>query len=103
MEPWRTRSTPADYCSPLTQRTRYQRITPTSFARYLYCLDIPDADLIVRTGGEWRLSNFLLWRAARAVFWSTPTFWPEFQREHLLETIEIYSEQINRRETKLIP
>ena len=79
------------------------KLTPADFARYLYCTDIPDADMIVRTGGEWRLSNFLLWRAARAVFWSTPTFWPEFQREHILEAIEIYSEQINRHETELIP
>jgi undecaprenyl diphosphate synthase len=69
-------------------------LTPTSFTRYLYCPSIPDADMIVRTGGEWRLSNFILWRAVGAVFWSTPIFWPDFQREHLLETIEVYREQI---------
>jgi len=75
-------------------------LTPTDFARYLYCPGIPDADLIIRTGGEWRLSNFILWRAVGAMFWSTPTFWPDFQREHLLEALEIYREQIKQNETQ---
>jgi undecaprenyl diphosphate synthase len=61
-----------------------------SVARYLYCPDVPDADLIVRTGGENRLSNFLLWRAVGAVFWSTPVLWPDFQREDLLAGIGVY-------------
>jgi len=75
-------------------------LTPASFAHYLYCPGVPDADMIVRTGGEWRLSNFLLWRAVGAVFWSTPTFWPDFQREHLLEAFEINREQIKQNETQ---
>jgi len=74
-------------------------LTPTDFSHYLYCPDIPNADLIIRTGGEWRLSNFLLWRAVGAVFWSTPVFWPDFKREDLLESIQIYQEQINQNET----
>jgi undecaprenyl diphosphate synthase len=61
--------------------------------RHLYCSDLPDADLVIRTGGEWRLSNFMLWRAAGAVFWSTPVLWPDFQREHLQEAIRFYQEQ----------
>jgi undecaprenyl diphosphate synthase len=60
---------------------------------HLCCPDLPDADLIIRTGGEWRLSNFLLWRAVGAIFWSTPVLWPEFQREHLQEAILFYREQ----------
>jgi len=64
-----------------------------TLARYLYCPDTPDADLIIRSGGEHRLSNFLLWRAVGAVFWSTPTLWPDFQREHLLAAIQVYQEQ----------
>jgi undecaprenyl diphosphate synthase len=48
----------------------------------------------LRTGGEWRLSNFLLWRSANAFFWSMPIFWPEFQKEHLQEAIGIYAKQI---------
>ena len=64
------------------------------FSHYLYCSNIPDVDLIVRTGGEWRLSNFLLWRAANAVFWSMPVLWPDFHKEHLQEAIGIYAKQI---------
>ncbi len=64
-----------------------------TLARYLYCPDVPDADLIIRTGGEWRLSNFLLWRAVGAVFWSTPTLWPDLQREHLLAALQVFREQ----------
>lgn len=76
-------------------------LTTTNFSRYLYCPDTPDADLIIRTGGEWRLSNFLVWRAVGAVFWSTPVFWPDFQREDLLKSLEIYKEQINHNETNI--
>ena len=69
-------------------------IDEMTFSHYLYCPQIPDVDLVVRTGGEWRLSNFLLWRAANAVFWSTPVLWPDFRKEHLLEAIGIYVKQI---------
>jgi undecaprenyl diphosphate synthase len=62
-------------------------------SQYLYCPDLPDADLIIRTGGESRLSNFLLWRAIGAEFWSTPILWPDFQREHLMAAIEAYQDQ----------
>jgi undecaprenyl diphosphate synthase len=64
------------------------------FSHYLYCSNVPDVDLIVRTGGEWRLSNFLTWRAANAVFWSMPVLWPDFHKEHLQEAIGIYAKQI---------
>jgi undecaprenyl diphosphate synthase len=49
----------------------------------LYTAGLPDPDLIVRTGGELRLSNFLLFQAAYAEFWATPTYWPDFGEEHL--------------------
>jgi undecaprenyl diphosphate synthase len=71
------------------------KIDTNTFARQLYCPDTPDADLIIRTGGEWRLSNFLLWRAVGAVFWSTQTFWPDFRRHHLLDAFKVYRDQIN--------
>ncbi len=61
--------------------------------RYLYCPDCPDADLVIRTSGEWRMSNFLLWRSANAVFVCLPVLWPDFQREHLDEAICIFSQQ----------
>jgi undecaprenyl diphosphate synthase len=62
---------------------------------HLYCPDCPDIDLVIRTGGEWRLSNFMLWRTAQAVFWSTPVLWPEFQRENLERAVEIYGDNIS--------
>lgn len=71
-------------------------IDETTFSHYLYCSDIPDVDLIMRTSGEWRLSNFLLWRSASAVFWSTPVLWPDFQQEDLQEAIKVYAKQISR-------
>jgi undecaprenyl diphosphate synthase len=58
---------------------------------YLYTNGQPDPDLIIRTGGEWRLSNFLLWQAAYAEYYSTPTLWPEFGREHIEEALEQYA------------
>ena len=75
------------------EKLNIDALDESAFSKYLYCPDLPDADLIIRTAGECRLSNFLLWRAVGSVFWSTPTPWPEFQREHLLQAIEVYREQ----------
>jgi undecaprenyl diphosphate synthase len=70
------------------------QIDEAAFSHYLCLPDMPDVDLILRTGGEWRLSNFLLWCAANAVFWSMPVLWPDFQTKHLREAIGIYAKQI---------
>ena len=69
-------------------------ISPMDFTHFLYCPMVPDVDLIIRTGGEQRLSNFLLWRSVEAVFWSTPIYWPDFQDQDLSEAIKFYQEQI---------
>ncbi len=63
-------------------------------SHYLYCPDCPDVDLVIRTGGEWRLSNFLLWRTTNAVFFCSPIYWPDFTQEHLQEAIENYTKFI---------
>ena len=68
-------------------------ISPMDFTYFLYCPEVPDVDLIIRTGGEQRLSNFLLWRSVEAVFWSTPIHWPEFQAQDLSEAIKFYKDQ----------
>ncbi len=60
------------------------------FARYLYTDGLPDPDLIIRTSGESRLSNFLLLQAAYAEMYFSPVYWPEFRREQLVEAIEAY-------------
>ncbi|MBC7260662.1 MAG: isoprenyl transferase [Chloroflexi bacterium] len=62
------------------------------FSRYLYTAGLPDPDLVIRTAGEMRLSNFLIWQVVGAVFWTTPVFWPDFDKEHLLQAIKDYQE-----------
>jgi undecaprenyl diphosphate synthase len=64
--------------------------------RYLYMPDLPDADLIVRTSGEWRLSNFLLWQSAFSELYFTPRFWPDFGPEDLDAAVLDYSQRERR-------
>jgi undecaprenyl diphosphate synthase len=66
-------------------------VTEEVISRHLFTADIPDPDLIVRTAGEMRLSNFLIWQAAYAEFYSTPTCWPDFDREALHAALIEYS------------
>lgn len=67
-----------------------------TFSRYLYCPDMPDPDLVIRTSGETRLSNFLLPQAAYAEFMFLPVLWPDFTKEDLAGAIAEY----NRRERR---
>ena len=57
---------------------------------------IPDPDLLIRTGGEFRISNFLLWQIAYAEIWVTDTLWPDFRSRHLLEAIVAYQKRDRR-------
>src|SRR5690606_8206487 len=66
-------------------------VTEELISKYLYVTDLPDPDLIVRTGGDMRLSNFLLWQAAYAEFYLTPTFWPDFNEAELYSALEAYA------------
>jgi undecaprenyl diphosphate synthase len=65
-------------------------------ARHLYTRNLPDPDLVVRTSGEMRLSNFLLWQLAYAEIYVTPTLWPDFRGTHLLEGIAEYQKRERR-------
>jgi undecaprenyl diphosphate synthase len=65
-------------------------------SRHLYTRHLPDPDLVVRTSGEMRLSNFLLWQLAYAEIYVTPTLWPEFRGTHLLEGIAEYQKRERR-------
>ena len=56
-------------------------------ARHLYAPDMPDPDLIVRTSGEYRISNYLLWEAAYSELVFTDVLWPDFRREHLFDAV----------------
>jgi len=58
-----------------------------TFARYLYTAGVPDPDLLIRTSGELRISNFLLWQIAYSEIWVTDVLWPDFRRRHLLQAI----------------
>ena len=62
-------------------------IDESAIAKHLYTRDLPDPDLLIRTSGEMRLSNFLLWQVAYAEIWVTETFWPDFQQENLFQAI----------------
>ena len=57
---------------------------------------MPDPDLIIRTAGEMRLSNFLIWQAAYAEYYSTPTYWPDFGPEEMEEALQAYARRERR-------
>jgi undecaprenyl diphosphate synthase len=78
------------------RRRRRPRVTERTIARRLYLPDVPDPDLLIRTSGEMRTSNFLLWQAAYAELWFTPVLWPDFSREHLFEAIRDYQKRDRR-------
>lgn len=70
-----------------------QEIDEELFSRTLYTAGLPDPDLIIRTAGEMRLSNFLIWQAAYAEYYSTPTYWPDFDKEELVRALLAYSQR----------
>ena len=72
------------------------QISEDLFSDYLYTHGLPDPDLIIRTGGEYRLSNFLIWQAAYAEYYATPTYWPDFDEGELYQAIVTYSERDRR-------
>ena len=75
----------------LQERIDPEDVTEDLFERYLYTSDQPDPDLIIRTGGEQRLSNFLLWQAAYAEFYWTPALWPDFDDAELHKALEEFA------------
>jgi len=60
-----------------------EQLDETLFSQYLYTAGLPDPDLIIRTAGELRVSNFLIWQGAYAEYYATPTYWPDFDEEEL--------------------
>jgi undecaprenyl diphosphate synthase len=65
-------------------------------SHYLYTEGVPDVDLIVRTGGELRLSNFMIWQAAYSEYYFTPILWPDFDEIELKKALEAYSQRHRR-------
>ena len=66
------------------------------FGSYLYTGGLPDPDVIIRTAGEMRLSNFLLWQAAYAEYWCAPIYWPDFTKEDLMQALGEFSRRERR-------
>jgi len=66
------------------------------FSHYLYTSDIPDPDLLIRTSGELRVSNFLLWQIAYSEIWITKELWPDFRKKHLLQALIDYQKRERR-------
>lgn len=70
-------------------------LTDELFDRYLYTANLGDMDLVIRTGGDQRLSNFFPWQAARGVFYSTTTYWPDFDQDALTRALTEYNRFID--------
>ncbi|HEU5179272.1 MAG TPA: isoprenyl transferase [Candidatus Polarisedimenticolia bacterium] len=74
----------------------WTELTEEVFERYLYTAGQPDPDLLIRTSGELRVSNFLLWQIAYAEIWVTETLWPDFRRRELLQAINDFQKRERR-------
>ena len=77
-------------------KLRPESIDEKKIAERLYVPDMPPPDLLIRTSGEQRISNFLLWEVAYSELWFTPVFWPDFDREHLYEAIRDFQKRSRR-------
>ncbi len=71
----------------ISGKIKKERIDDEMVSNYLYTAYMPDPDLIIRTSGEERLSNFLVWQSAYSEFWFTKTLWPDFSREEFIQSI----------------
>jgi undecaprenyl diphosphate synthase len=80
----------------LAAGVRPEDLTEDVIDQYLDTAGLPDLDLVIRTGGEFRLSNFLLWQAAYAEYYSTPICWPDFGREELYQAFAEFGRRVRR-------
>ncbi len=69
-------------------KVRHDSIDETMISKRLYTKDVPDPDLLIRPGGEKRISNFLIWQSAYTELWYTEALWPDFKKEHIIEAIK---------------
>ena len=77
-------------------RNSTRKITEKSFKNSFYSPHLPDVDLLIRTGGETRLSNFLLWQSAYSEIYFTKVLWPDFRAMHLNKALEFFSGKIRK-------
>ena len=71
-------------------KIKSKKIDEKSFARYLYDPEIPDPDLMIRTSGEYRISNFLIWQLSYSEFYITETLWPDFNKKEFMTAVDAY-------------
>jgi undecaprenyl diphosphate synthase len=79
-----------------TRPLRPEQIDESMLASHLYTAGLPDPDLLIRTSGEMRVSNFMLWQLAYTELWITETLWPDFRRRHLFEAVADYQRRERR-------
>ena len=84
------------FCNIVNEGLPIDQINEEVFGRYLYTADLPDPDLIIRTAGEMRLSNFLLWQSAYSEFYSAEVFWPDFDEKEVDNALVEYSQRKRR-------
>jgi undecaprenyl diphosphate synthase len=72
------------------------QVSEELIGKYLYTAGVPDPDMIIRTSGEFRTSNFLLWQAAYAEWYITPTYWPDFDREEYRKALIAFNQRDRR-------
>ncbi len=75
---------------------KFSLIKKKEFEKYLYTYPLPPVDLLIRPGGEYRISNFLLWQCAYAELYFTDTLWPDFSREDFIKALDWYSKRERR-------
>lgn len=73
-----------------------EAITEAVVADHLYTAGLPDVDLIIRTSGEFRISNFMLWQGAYAELYITPVYWPDFDKDELYKVLKLYAKRDRR-------
>lgn len=71
-------------------------VTDEMVSRYMYTAGVPDPDLVIRTSGELRVSNFLIWQAAYSEWIFTPTYWPDFDKEEYRRALEVFAQRDRR-------
>jgi len=80
----------------VTDGVALENINEELFTHYLYTGNTPDPDLVIRTAGEMRLSNYLIWQSAYAEYYATPAYWPDFDKDELYRALEEYSQRERR-------
>jgi len=78
------------------KRLNIEEINENTIRDNLYTHNLPDPDLLIRTGGEMRISNFMIWQIAYAELWVTPVFWPDFDKDNLIEAIRNFQKRVRK-------